>query len=129
MGKAAWVEQLTGQTATVVQMSKTTCQGMSNAFTTFGASATSAGVQAVEQIAILGTLQATMSGGEAGTKYRAFLAGAYGAQAKLGLSFTDSQGRLLSVWAHQLQSRALRGFRVSGGTIADTFDDSSLESG
>lgn len=95
MGKTAWVEQLTGQTATAVQMFKTTGQGMSSAFTALGASATSAGVQAAEQMAILGTLQATMSGGEAGTKYRAFLAGAYGAQAKLGLSFTDSQGRLL----------------------------------
>lgn len=95
MGKGAWVEQLTGQTATAVQMFKTTGQGMSNAFTALGASATSAGVQASEQIAILGTLQATMSGGEAGTKYRAFLTGAYGAQEKLGLSFTDSQGRLL----------------------------------
>ena len=95
MGKAAWVEQLTGQTATAVQMFKTTGQGMSNAFTALGASAASAGVQAAEQIAILGTLQATMSGGQAGTKYRAFLAGAYGAQTKLGLSFTDSEGRLL----------------------------------
>lgn len=95
MGKGAWVEQLTGQTATAVQMFKTTGQGMSNAFTALGASAVSAGIQATEQMAILGTLQATMSGGEAGTKYRAFLAGAYGAQKKLGLSFTDSQGRLL----------------------------------
>lgn len=95
MGKAAWIEQLTGQTATAVQMFKTTGQGMSNAFTALGASAASAGIQAAEQIAILGTLQATMSGGEAGTKYRAFLAAAYGAQAKLGLAFTDSQGRLL----------------------------------
>lgn len=95
MGKGAWVEQLTGQTATAVQMFKTTGQGMSNAFTALGASAASAGIDAAEQMAILGTLQATMSGGEAGTKYRAFLAGAYGAQQKLGLSFTDSQGRLL----------------------------------
>lgn len=95
MGKGAWVEQLTGQTATAVQMFKTTGQGMSNAFTALGASAVSAGIGAAEQMAILGTLQATMSGGEAGTKYRAFLAGAYGAQEKLGLSFTDSQGRLL----------------------------------
>jgi TP901 family phage tail tape measure protein len=95
MGKGAWVEQLTGQTATAVQMFKTTGQGMSNAFTSLGASAASAGIGAAEQMAILGTLQATMSGGEAGTKYRAFLAGAYGAQEKLGLSFTDSQGRLL----------------------------------
>ncbi|MFL6968468.1 phage tail tape measure protein [Pseudomonas alvandae] len=95
MGKGAWIEQLTGQTATAVQMFKTTGQGMSNAFTALGASAASAGIEANEQMAILGTLQATMSGGEAGTKYRAFLAGAYGAQEKLGLSFTDSQGRLL----------------------------------
>ena len=95
MGKGAWVEQLTGQTATAVQMFKTTGQGMSNAFTALGASAASAGIDAAEQMAILGTLQSTMSGGEAGTKYRAFLAGAYGAQEKLGLSFTDSQGRLL----------------------------------
>lgn len=95
MGKAAWVEQLTGQTATAVQMFKTTGQGMSNAFTALGASAASAGVAAAEQMAILGTLQATMSGGEAGTKYRAFLTGAYRAQQKLGMSFTDSQGRLL----------------------------------
>lgn len=95
MGKGAWVEQLTGQTATAVQMFKTTGQGMSNAFTALGANAASAGIEAAEQMAILGTLQATMSGGEAGTKYRAFLAGAYGAQEKLGLSFTDSQGRLL----------------------------------
>ena len=95
MGKAQWVEQLTGQTATAVQMFKTTGQGMSDAFSSVGASAASAGVTAAEQMAVLGTLQATMSGGEAGTKYKAFLAGAYGAQQKLGLSFTDSQGRLL----------------------------------
>ncbi|MBB6158521.1 TP901 family phage tail tape measure protein [Pseudomonas sp. JAI115] len=95
MGKAQWVEQLTGQTATAVQMFKTTGQGMSGAFSALGASATSAGATASEQFAILGNLQATMSGSEAGTKYKAFLAGAYGAQQKLGLSFTDSQGRLL----------------------------------
>lgn len=95
MGKGEWVEQLTGQTATAVNMFKTTGQGMSSAFTSLGASAASAGIDAAEQMAILGTLQATMSGAEAGTKYKSFLAGAYGAQKKLGMSFTDSQGRLL----------------------------------
>lgn len=95
MGKSAWVEQLVGRTATAVQMFKTTGQGMSNAFSALGASATTAGVAAAEQMAILGTLQATMSGSEAGTKYKAFLAGAYNAQEKLGMAFTDSQGRLL----------------------------------
>lgn len=95
MGKGQWVENLAGQTATAVQMFKTTGQGMSNAFTAIGANATAAGVQMSEQMAVLGMLQSTMAGGEAGTKYKAFIAGAFGAQQKLGLSFTDSQGRLL----------------------------------
>lgn len=95
MGKAKWVEMLTGQTASAVQMFKTTGAEMSSAFTSLGANAQSAGVQLSEQMAILGTLQATMSGSEAGTKYKSFLAGVGTAQKKLGLEFTDSQGRLL----------------------------------
>ncbi len=95
MGKAKWVEQLTGQTALAVQMFKTDGAQMSAAFTSIGANATASGVAINEQMAILGTLQATMSGSEAGTKYKSFLAGVAGAQEKLGLSFTDSQGRLL----------------------------------
>ncbi|WP_221800412.1 phage tail tape measure protein [Oceanobacter mangrovi] len=95
MGKAQWVEQLTGQTALAVQMFKTTGSQMSGAFSALGATAKSAGVDISEQIAILGTLQASMSGSEAATKYRAFLENAGKAQEKLGLQFTDSQGRLL----------------------------------
>lgn len=95
MGKARWVEQLTGQTAAAVKMFKTTGAEMAGAFTSLGAEAQSAGIGLSEQIGILGTLQATMSGSEAGTKYRAFLAGVGNAQKQLGLEFTDSQGRLL----------------------------------
>jgi len=95
MGKADWVEQLAGQTAAAVQMYKTTGQGMSEAFRTLGASATTSNVPMNEQIAILGKLQATMSGSEAGTKYRAFLDGVGKAQKELGLEFTDSHGRML----------------------------------
>lgn len=95
MGKAEWVENLAGQTALAVQMFKTTGQQMSDAFTAVGANATAAGIGLSEQVAILGTLQATMGGAEAGTKYKAFLSGVGAAQDKLGLSFTDSQGRML----------------------------------
>ncbi|BES69732.1 phage tail tape measure protein [Marinobacter nanhaiticus D15-8W] len=95
MGRSEWVQQLTGQTAAAVQMFKTDGQNMSAAFTSLGANARAAGVDLSEQMAILGTLQATMSGSEAGTKYKAFLAGVGNAQKKLGLSFTDSEGRLL----------------------------------
>lgn len=97
MGKAQWVEQLTGQTATAVQMFKTTGTQMSGAFTSIGAEATSAGIAQAEQIAILGKLQSTMSGSEAGTKYKAFLNGISEAQGKLGLKFTDSNGRMLGM--------------------------------
>ncbi|MDA6077416.1 phage tail tape measure protein [Edwardsiella anguillarum] len=78
------MEQIAGQTATAVQMFKTTGDQMSAAFTSLGASATAAGVDVAEQFAVLGQLQATMGGSEAGTKYKAFLAGIGGAQKTLG---------------------------------------------
>ena len=95
MGKAEWVEQMAGMTATAVQMFKTDGTKMSQAFSTLGSSATAMGADVAEQMAVLGTLQATMGGSESATKYTAFLGGAVKAQDKLGLSFTDSQGRLL----------------------------------
>lgn len=97
MGKANWVEDLAGKTATAVQMFKTTGQGMADAFGAIGANATAAGVSMDEQFAVLGQLQATMSGGEAGTKFKSFLAGVGGAQKALGMQFTDSAGNMLPV--------------------------------
>lgn len=95
MGKAEWVQMLAGQTAAAVQIFKTTGTEMSAAFTSVGAQATSHGIAMNEQIAILGRLQATMSGSEAGTKYRAFLNNVGKAQETLGLQFTDSHGKML----------------------------------
>jgi TP901 family phage tail tape measure protein len=95
MGKGEWVADVAGMTASAVQMFKTTGNEMSSAFTSVGANATSAGIAMSEQMAILGTLQSTMSGSEAGTKYKSFLAGVGGAQDKLNLSFVDAQGKML----------------------------------
>jgi len=97
MGKGKWVELLSGQTATAVKMFKTTGSEMSAAFTSVGANATAAGINAVEQMAVLGKLQATMSGSEAGTKYKSFLTGVGNAQKALGLSFVDSSGNMLGM--------------------------------
>lgn len=97
MGKSQWVEQLAGRTALAVQMFKTKGQEMSAAFTALGANATAAGIDAAEQLAILGTLQSTMGGSEAGTKYKAFLAGVGTAQKELGLKFTDKDGNMLGM--------------------------------
>lgn len=95
MGKGEWVDMLAGQTATAVQLFKTTGPKMADAFSAVGAAGTAMGASLSEQMAILGTLQSTMEGGEAGTKYRAFLKGIGNAQKELGLRFTDTQGKML----------------------------------
>ncbi|ABG39237.1 phage tail tape measure protein, TP901 family [Paraglaciecola sp. T6c] len=97
MGKSQWVDQLAGQTATAVQIFKTTGSQMSSAFESLGAAGQSALVPMHEQMAVLGLLQATMSGSEAGTKYESFLQNIGRAQDKLGLKFTNSQGRMLPI--------------------------------
>ena len=97
MGKAAWVNQLAGRTAYAVQIFKTSGAQMSAAFTSLGANAQAAGVDAAEQMAVLGMLQATMGGSEAGSKYKAYLRGVGQAQKALGLKFTDSEGKLLGM--------------------------------
>jgi len=50
-----------------------------------------------EQLAVLGQLQTTMPGSEAGTLYKAFIMKAAEAGDELGLSFTDTSGRLKGV--------------------------------
>ncbi|WP_413485387.1 phage tail tape measure protein [Shewanella baltica] len=95
MGEGAWVERLTGMTATAVQAFKTDGKKMADAFGALGASAGLAPLQ--EQMAIMGTLQATMEGSASATKYQAFLAGAGKAQKALGMSFVDSKGQMLPI--------------------------------
>ncbi|MDK2595206.1 phage tail tape measure protein [Pseudoalteromonas obscura] len=95
VGKSEWIQMLTGQTAASVRMFKTTGSEMAGAFSTLGAEANSHGITMNESMAVLGQLQATMSGSEAGTKYRAFLGGVGKAQQKLGIQLTDAQGRML----------------------------------
>jgi phage-related protein len=70
---------------------------MSQALTTLGAAATTAQRPFEEQLAVLGMLQATMPGGEAGTKYKAFIKAAAKAGQELCLSFVDSNNQLLSM--------------------------------
>ena len=80
-----------------VRAFKTSGSGMAQAIQSMGASATTANVPLEEQLSILGMLQATMSGSEAGTKYRAFIKSAAKAGDELGLAFTDANNQLLSM--------------------------------
>ncbi|WP_339538368.1 phage tail tape measure protein [Pseudomonas sp. RA_15y_Pfl2_54] len=95
MGKGAWVEKLGGQTALAVQLFRTSGAAMKDAFKEAGAIATTSGVDLAEQMAVIGTLSSTMEGGDAGGRYKAFFENIGAASEKLGMQFTDQQGKLL----------------------------------
>ncbi|MFH4774534.1 phage tail tape measure protein [Vibrio alginolyticus] len=98
IGKDNWAEQVAGMTAKSVEMFKTTGQGMSDAFKGVGALGKTHGVAIQEQMVVLGLLQGSMSGSEAGTRYKAFMNGVVKAQDKLGMAFTDSNGKMLPMF-------------------------------
>lgn len=98
IGKDNWAQQLAGMTAKSVEMFKTTGQGMSDAFKSVGALGKSQGIAIQEQMSVLGLLQGSMSGSEAGTRYKAFLNGVVKAQDQLGMAFTDSNGKMLPMY-------------------------------
>ncbi|MDW1582846.1 MULTISPECIES: phage tail tape measure protein [unclassified Vibrio] len=98
IGKDNWAEQVAGMTAKSVERFKTTGQGMSDAFKGVGALGKTHGVAIQEQMAVLGLLQGSMTGSEAGTRYKAFMNGVVKAQDKLGMSFTDSNGKMLPMF-------------------------------
>lgn len=80
-----------------VQQFKTTGSEMAAAIESLGASATNAKVPLEEQLSVLGMLQATMSGSEAGTKYTAFIQSAAKGGEELGLAFVDANNQIKSL--------------------------------
>lgn len=95
MGKAEWVEKLGGQTALAVQLFRTDGAQLKDAFKEVGAIATAGGVDIAEQFAVIGSLSSTMEGGDAGGRYKAFFENIGAASAKLGIKFTDQEGKVL----------------------------------
>lgn len=82
--------------STTVENFKTTGSKVASSIESLGAAATAANVPLEEQLSVLGMLGMTMSGSEAGTKYKAFLRSAAKAGDKLGLSFVDANNQLRS---------------------------------
>ncbi len=97
MSDMEWAEAFSGAMAQTVASFKTNGAQMADAIKNIGAVAASANVPLQEQLAVLGQLQTTMPGSEAGTLYKAFMMKAAEAGEELGLSFADSAGRLRSV--------------------------------
>ena len=90
-------EMFSAGIAKSVQQFKTTGSEMASSIESLGASATNANVPLEEQLTILGMLQGTMSGSEAGTKYAAFIGAAAKGGDALGLSFLDANNQLKSM--------------------------------
>lgn len=78
-----------------VQQFKTKGSEMAAYLSTLGATAAQAGVKLEEVFAVGGTLQATMTGSEAATKYNSFLKNAVKASQALGMNFLDANNQLL----------------------------------
>ena len=97
MGKGEWVEKLGGQTALAVQLFRTDGAQLKDAFKEVGSIATAAGVDIAEQFAVIGSLSSTMEGGDAGGRYKAFFENLGAASEKMGLKFTDSNGKALPI--------------------------------
>jgi len=95
MGKGEWVEKLGGQTALAAQLFRTDGAQLKDAFKEVGSIATAAGVDIAEQFAVIGSLSSTMEGGDAGGRYKAFFENMGAASEKMGLKFTDSNGKAL----------------------------------
>ena len=92
-----WAKAFSGAMAQTVASFKTTGAQMAEAVKNIGAVAAASNIPLQEQLAILGQLQTTMPGSEAGTLYKAFIMKAAEAGEQLGLSFVDSTGRLKGV--------------------------------
>jgi TP901 family phage tail tape measure protein len=92
-----WARMFSGALAQTVRVFKTSGPAMAKSITNIGAIAAASNVPLQEQMAILGQLQTTMPGSEAGTLYKAFMLKVAEAGQELGLSFVGPTGRLKDI--------------------------------
>ncbi|MEN6521105.1 MAG: phage tail tape measure protein [Armatimonadota bacterium] len=97
MSDMDWARMFSGALSETVGVFKTTGPQMAEAIKNIGAIAAASNVPLQEQMAILGQLQTTMPGSEAGTLYKAFMLKVAEAGKELGLSFVDSTGKLKGI--------------------------------
>ncbi|MCL5105444.1 MAG: phage tail tape measure protein, partial [Armatimonadetes bacterium] len=97
MSDVQWAKMFSGALSQTVGVFKTTGPQMAEAIKNIGAIAAASNVPLQEQMAILGQLQTTMPGSEAGTLYKAFMLKVAEAGDELGLSFVGAGGRLKGI--------------------------------
>ncbi len=89
-------KKFSGAIAASVQAFRTDGADLASGISNVGAQAKAMGVSLEEELAIIGlSKESFQSASEAGSGYRAFLAGVGKAQKQLGLEFTDINGKML----------------------------------
>ncbi|MCE9733835.1 phage tail tape measure protein [Pectobacterium sp. IFB5596] len=117
-GKAAYMRQAFGTEMATI---KDLMEGSKGAGTNFG-------VGMDEQFAVLGELQRTI-GSEASGSYESFLTGAADGAKKLGLTFTDTNGKLLSMPAMLEKLQGKYGDSIEGNLKAQKELDDAFGGG
>ena len=88
--------RMSAQVAAAVQAFRTDGSDLTLGISNIGAAAKKMGVSLSEELSVIGVAKGAFNtAAEAGTGYRAFLTGVGKAQDKLGLTFTDSAGKML----------------------------------
>lgn len=89
-------ERMSAQVSLAVKAFRTEGSDLTLGISNIGAQAKVMGVSLAEELAIIGNAKGSFnSASEAATGYRAFLDGAANAQDKLGLTFTNAEGKML----------------------------------
>lgn len=129
LGKVEFAEQLAGKMVYMRKTFGTEMAAIKDLMEGARGVGTNYGVGLDEQLAVLGQLQRTL-GTEASSAYEGFMTGAIEGSKKLGLSFTDSTGKMLSMpeMLIKLQGkygRSLEGNLKAQAELDAAFGDSS----
>ncbi|WP_438402871.1 phage tail tape measure protein [Escherichia coli] len=129
LGKVEFAEQLAGKMVYMRKTFGTEMAAIKDLMEGARGVGTNYGVGLDEQLAVLGQLQRTL-GTEASSAYEGFMTGAIEGSKKLGLSFTDSTGKMLSMPEMLIKLQGKYGKSLEGNLKAQAeldaaFGDSS----
>ncbi|GKW11689.1 phage tail tape measure protein [Pectobacterium carotovorum subsp. carotovorum] len=128
MGNVDFAERVAGKAAYMRQAFDTEMATIKDLMEGAKGAGTNFGVGMDEQFAVLGELQRTL-GSEASGSYESYLTGAAEGAKKLGLTFTDTNGKLLSMPAMLQKLHAKYGDSIEGNLKAQKELDEAFGGG
>lgn len=96
IGKVKWAEQIAAQSAEASKLFKTNLSELETVMKTVAPLGQAKGMDVSDLFAVAGQLSDKITSGKAGKQFEAFLMGLDKAQQAMGMSFKDSNGKLLS---------------------------------